>query len=269
MVDTELISDAKNMFKFGFLREHMLLILTIKDLRKFGYLKQGNSSTEKKNEGCVTFGDNSKGKILGKGSVGNPSSFHIKNVLLVAGLSFNLISISQLADMGYIIVFDGDKCLISGRFNNMVITGKRSGNVYMIDMHDLKSSSLKCFAASDSSFETWHRRLGHRGKTSILKLPRYTQYHSQEHIIGDLAQGMATRSSLSDAFNSLALISMSDNFDSFALISQIEPKNISKALQDTDWIIAMQEELSPFERNNVWNLVPQPENKTIIGSRWV
>ncbi|XP_073121679.1 uncharacterized mitochondrial protein AtMg00820-like [Henckelia pumila] len=31
----------------------------------------------------------------------------------------------------------------------------------------------------------------------------------------------------------------------------------------------MQEELNHFTRNKVWNLVPQPNNQNIIGTRWV
>ena len=31
----------------------------------------------------------------------------------------------------------------------------------------------------------------------------------------------------------------------------------------------MQEELSEFERNQVWNLVPRPSNKTVIGTKWM
>ncbi len=52
-------------------------------------------------------------------------------------------------------------------------------------------------------------------------------------------------------------------------VSLIESKKIDKALQDADWISAMQEELEQFERNKVWTLVPKPANKSIIGTRWV
>ena len=52
-------------------------------------------------------------------------------------------------------------------------------------------------------------------------------------------------------------------------ISQIEPKKINEALQDADWIEAMEEELEQFERNKVWKLVPRPNNQTVIGTRWV
>ncbi|CAM8925539.1 unnamed protein product [Rhodiola kirilowii] len=31
----------------------------------------------------------------------------------------------------------------------------------------------------------------------------------------------------------------------------------------------MQEELHQFERNKVWRLVPRPEGRTIIGTKWV
>ncbi|GJR10065.1 retrovirus-related pol polyprotein from transposon TNT 1-94 [Tanacetum coccineum] len=49
----------------------------------------------------------------------------------------------------------------------------------------------------------------------------------------------------------------------------IEPKNVNEALKDESWIIAMQEELNQFIINDVWELVPQPKNMTIIGTKWV
>jgi len=49
----------------------------------------------------------------------------------------------------------------------------------------------------------------------------------------------------------------------------MEPKNVYKALTDLDCIVAMQEELHQFERNQVWHLVPKPKDRTIIGSKWV
>ena len=49
----------------------------------------------------------------------------------------------------------------------------------------------------------------------------------------------------------------------------MEPKNIKEALLETDWIYAMQDELMQFERNKVWRLVPRPNDRTVIGMRWV
>nr|GEX04980.1 hypothetical protein [Tanacetum cinerariifolium] len=46
--------------------------------------------------------------------------------------------------------------------------------------------------------------------------------------------------------------------------------NVDEAtLRDADWVSAMQEELDQFEILKVWRLVPQPEGKTIIKTKWI
>ena len=54
-----------------------------------------------------------------------------------------------------------------------------------------------------------------------------------------------------------------------AFISQVEPKTFEEAESNEDWIMAMQEVLNQFKRSQVWNLVPCPPNKTIIGTKWI
>ncbi|KAL6342200.1 hypothetical protein AAG906_006814 [Vitis piasezkii] len=44
---------------------------------------------------------------------------------------------------------------------------------------------------------------------------------------------------------------------------------IIDALVDENWMIVMQEELNQFERSEVWELVPRPQNQSVIGTRWV
>ncbi len=85
---------------------------------------------------------------------------------------------------------------------------------------------------------------------------KFISNHSEDLIIGDRTQGVRTRSSLKDVAN-------------YGLVYEIEPKNIDEALLDNDWILAMEEELNQFTRNDVWTLVPYPKNKRIIGTRWV
>ncbi|GKA05210.1 retrovirus-related pol polyprotein from transposon TNT 1-94 [Tanacetum coccineum] len=80
--------------------------------------------------------------------------------------------------------------------------------------------------------------------------------HPLENVIGNLNQ----RTLRSQAQNQ-------SNF--FCFISTIEPKNVNKTLTNKSWIIAMQEELNQFIANDVWELVPQPRNMTIIGTKWV
>ncbi|GJX29438.1 retrovirus-related pol polyprotein from transposon TNT 1-94 [Tanacetum coccineum] len=80
--------------------------------------------------------------------------------------------------------------------------------------------------------------------------------HPLENVIGNLNQ----RTLRSQAQNQ-------SNF--FCFISTIEPKNVNEALGDESWIVAMQEELNQFVANDVWELIPQPRNMTIIGTKWV
>jgi len=49
----------------------------------------------------------------------------------------------------------------------------------------------------------------------------------------------------------------------------IEPATVDETLLDNRWIFAMQEELNQFQRNDVWDLVPKPPQKNIIGTKWV
>ena len=64
-----------------------------------------SSFTKIENDGDVSFGDNSKGKILGIGNVGKVSSTLIENVCLVENLKHNLISISQLYEKCCKVIF--------------------------------------------------------------------------------------------------------------------------------------------------------------------
>nr|GEW63603.1 hypothetical protein [Tanacetum cinerariifolium] len=49
----------------------------------------------------------------------------------------------------------------------------------------------------------------------------------------------------------------------------IKPANVAEALRDADWVKAMQDELDQFARLKVWRLVPRPEGKTIIKTKWI
>ncbi|GJR07314.1 putative ribonuclease H-like domain-containing protein [Tanacetum coccineum] len=52
-------------------------------------------------------------------------------------------------------------------------------------------------------------------------------------------------------------------------LSQLEPSSVAQALNDPDWVEAMQEEMQQFVHQEVWKLVPLPEGKTAIGTKWI
>ena len=102
----------------------------------------------KKNEGYATFGDNAKRKIIGQGNIGNDTYSLIENVLLVDDLKHNLLSISQLCDKGFKVIFEASHYIIKDIQNDKTIfMGHRCDNVYVIniskyDGHDKWFSSM-------------------------------------------------------------------------------------------------------------------------------
>jgi transposase InsO family protein len=65
------------------------------------------------------------------------------------------------------------------------------------------------------------------------------RHHFVDQILGDMSKGVTTRSRLA-------------NFcEHYSFVSSIEPFRVEEALQDPDWVLAMQEELNNFKRNEV------------------
>jgi hypothetical protein len=80
--------------------------------------------------------------------------------------------------------------------------------------------------------------------------------HQVNQILGDIRKGVTTRSRLA-------------NFcEHYTFVSSIEPFRVEEALQEPDWVLAMQEELNNFKRNEVWSLVPRSK-QNVVGTKWV
>ena len=74
----------------------------------------------------VTVGDNNKGLTQGYGSL-EAGTVIIDNVYIVQGLKHNLLSISQLCDKGYGVLFENEKCQILHKKNDLhALQGVRS-----------------------------------------------------------------------------------------------------------------------------------------------
>jgi len=67
----------------------------------------------------VTFGDGAKGEIKGVGKLACTRLPRLDNVLLVKGLTANLISISQLCDQGLKVNFSKLECLVTDEKNDV------------------------------------------------------------------------------------------------------------------------------------------------------
>jgi hypothetical protein len=75
-------------------------------------------------------------------------------------------------------------------------------------------------------------------------------------ILGDIHKGVTTRSRIAHFC------------EHYSFVSSIEPYRVEDALIDSDWVLAMQEEHNNFTRNEVWHLVPRP-NQNVVGTKWV
>jgi hypothetical protein len=80
--------------------------------------------------------------------------------------------------------------------------------------------------------------------------------HPVDQILGDISNRVTTRSHL-------AIFC-----EHYSFVSSIEPFGVEEALQDPDLVLAMQEELNNFKRNEVWSLVPRPK-QNVMGTKWV
>src|SRR2546430_4172487 len=93
------------------------------------------SSLQHKDGGLVIFSDNNQCKVIAIGNVGQGKNLLIENILLVDGLKHNLLSISQLCDKGYKVIFDKDAChLYDIDMTNVIAQGYRKNNIYMINI---------------------------------------------------------------------------------------------------------------------------------------
>ena len=78
--------------------------------------------------------------------------------------------------------------------------------------------------------------------------------HPESQIIGDPSTKVQTRRSHRQQ-------------GYIALISEVEPKHIDDAMEDENWVKAMQEELEQFQKNDIWKLVELPQGKKAVSAK--
>ena len=76
--------------------------------------------------GTITLDGKAKCNIIGVGKVVYDASNLIEDVLLVDGLKYNILSISQLCDKGNQVIFDKDKCEVKCiKSGNIILNAPR------------------------------------------------------------------------------------------------------------------------------------------------
>ncbi|KAK1695465.1 hypothetical protein QYE76_012162 [Lolium multiflorum] len=143
-----------------------------------GVLDQFIEDINKKSS--ITFGDNSKGKVLGYGKVAISKDLCLETVMLVEHLGYNLLSIYHLADAGYNSYFTKYYVQVFRSDNlKLVLVGYVENNLYVVDLSKESPSPSTCLmAAKHDEGWLWHRRLGHVNMRNLKQLLK------GEHIVG-------------------------------------------------------------------------------------
>nr|KAJ0222998.1 hypothetical protein LSAT_V11C200083750 [Lactuca sativa] len=97
----------------------------------------------KKDGPSVTYGNNGKGTTNGYGTI-KCNSVIFKNVSYVKGLRYNLISISQLCNAGYKVLFNKKEGKIIDQNNIIVLTANQQNDIYVMDMFYADKSLRRC-----------------------------------------------------------------------------------------------------------------------------
>ncbi|KAJ9542292.1 LOW QUALITY PROTEIN: hypothetical protein OSB04_028798 [Centaurea solstitialis] len=100
-------------------------------------------------------------------------------------------------------------------------------------------------------------RIQHLPPPTLPHTTKWTRAHPLHQVIGSKSAPVKTKS----ATQNECLFA--------AFLSRHEPSNVTEAIDISNWVTSMQEELNQFERLGVWRLVPRPKNKTIIDLKWI
>ncbi|GJV24678.1 putative ribonuclease H-like domain-containing protein [Tanacetum coccineum] len=140
--------------------------------------------------------------------------------------------------------------------------------------HTLEASHVEFFSDGDEP----EVDLGNiTNSYTVLTTPntRIHKDHLIENVIGDVKSSIQTRRMTKPTSEQgfLSAVYEQKTHDTLntclyaCFLSQTEPTSIAKALSDSSWVEAMQEELLQFKLQQVWILVYLPIGKRVIGTK--
>jgi hypothetical protein len=125
----------------------------------------------KDSQDLIIFGDGNQGKVKELGKIAITSEHSISNEFLVESLGYNLLSVSQLCNIGYNCLFTNIDVSV---FRRSVLDDKLD----LVDFSKEEADLDACLIAKTSMGCMWHRRLAHVGMKNLHKLLK------GEHVLG-------------------------------------------------------------------------------------
>ena len=81
----------------------------------------------------IIFGDGNQGKVKGLGKIAITNEHSISNVFLVESLGYNLLSVSQLCNLGYNCLFTNIDVSVFRSDGSLAFKGVLDGKLYLVD----------------------------------------------------------------------------------------------------------------------------------------
>ena len=109
--------------------------------------------------------------VIGLSKVVITLEHSITDVLHVDSLGYNLLSVSQLCEMGFNCLFTDKGVEVFRREDSsFVFIGRLKNKLYLVDFNKSKAKLETCLVAKSSMGWLWHRRLAHVGMRNLAKL---------------------------------------------------------------------------------------------------
>jgi transposase InsO family protein len=133
----------------------------------------------KDSQNSIIFGDGNQGKVKGLGNIAITSKHYISNVFLVESLGYNLLSMSQLCNMGYNCLFtNADVSVFRRSDGSLAFKGVLDSKLYLVDFSKENVDLDACLIAKTNMGWLWHRRLAHVRMNNLHKLLK------GDHVLG-------------------------------------------------------------------------------------
>ena len=133
----------------------------------------------KDSQDSIIIGDGNQGKVKGLGKIAISSEHSISNVFLVESLGYNLLSASQLCNMGYNCLFTNiDVSVFRRSDGSIAFKGVLDGKLYLVDFSKENADLDAWLIAKTNMGWLWHCHLAHVGMKNLHKLLK------GEHVLG-------------------------------------------------------------------------------------
>jgi hypothetical protein len=96
---------------------------------------------------CITFRDNNQGQVLSFSKIAITTKHSISKVLLVELLNYNLLSVSQLCEIGYNYLFTNKGVTVFRSDGSFAFKGVLRGKHYLVDFIPEEVELDRCLIA--------------------------------------------------------------------------------------------------------------------------